>query len=156
MKNEGFLERLIQLTIASVLFIGALFWLASPWQYIAFGVSGIIAILALIGFCPLYAIIGKNATCDMQDVSVRQKMMAVAYVCMFIGIGSYGSIFLTKKIFIEDFNKMNTYYKQALFETGQRNRFESKTNYDLFMHSWTLFKGKYCNYQPYTMRNDTR
>ena len=33
--------------------------------------------------------------------------------------GSYASMFFSRKLFLEDFNAMNGYYKQALFLTGK-------------------------------------
>lgn len=155
MKNEGFFERLIQLTIASALFIGALFWLGDTWRLVAFVASFAIATFAIVGFCPLYAIIGKNKTCDIQDLSIKQKIALIVYVCTFIIIASYGSIFVTKKIFIEDFNAMNTHYKQVLFETGQGKREESKIHYDALESSWLSFHDTYSQYQPYILRGDT-
>lgn len=94
MKNEGFIERLLQLTIASSLFVAALFWLSDTWRLVAFGASLIVTTFTIVGFCPLYAIIGKNKTCDIRDLTVKQKVIAAAYVCIFIAGASCGSIFV--------------------------------------------------------------
>jgi len=44
---------------------GLLAGLASPWNWVAIGVGAVLAVTAMIKFCPAYAIIGAN-TCPKQ------------------------------------------------------------------------------------------
>jgi hypothetical protein len=68
--------------------------------------------------------------------------------------GSFVSVTITRKKFLEDFNRMNGYYKQTLFLTGQTKRDEAKIQYDLLVTAYSDFKNKYQTYRPYTIRND--
>lgn len=69
--------------------------------------------------------------------------------------GGIGSIFFTKKFFLEDYNVMNNFYKQTLFNTGKDKRPESIANYDALVKEYTLFLEKYSNYRPYSLRSDS-
>lgn len=73
-----------------------------------------------------------------------------------IAAGSFGSVVITRKKFLEDFNQMNGYYKQALFLTGQSKRDEAKTQYDLLTTEYTKFSSKYASYRPYVIKNDSQ
>jgi len=155
MKNEGVIERSIQATISVALFLGALFWLpGGVWQIVLFAFSLMIGVFATIGFCPLCVLIGKNAKCSIEKLSKGKITFLVLYLIILLGAGSYGSIFFSKKLFIEDFNAMNKDYKQTLFETGQEKRKESKENYDKLVLSYAIFENKYLSYHPYVLRND--
>ncbi len=73
-----------------------------------------------------------------------------------IGIGSFASITITRKKFLEDFNHMNGYYKQTLFLTGQSKRPEAKEQYDLLVSAYADFTQKYATYRPYAIKHDTQ
>lgn len=60
MKNEGIIERSIQTTISAVLFLSGIFLAVGIWKVLLFVLAGMIGIFAIISFCPLYVIIGKN------------------------------------------------------------------------------------------------
>ena len=68
--------------------------------------------------------------------------------------GSFASVTITRKKFLEDFNRMNGYYKQTLFLTGQTKRDEAKVQYDHLLTAYSDFKNKYEVYRPYVIRND--
>lgn len=73
-----------------------------------------------------------------------------------LAIGSFASMTITRKKFLENFNGMNGYYKQALFLTGQGKREESKVQYDLLASSYSDFSNKYSSYKPYVIRGDSK
>lgn len=73
-----------------------------------------------------------------------------------IGIGSFASMTITRKKFLEDFNHMNGYYKQTLFLTGQSKRPEAKEQYDLLVSAYADFTKKYATYRPYAIKHDTQ
>lgn len=73
---------------------------------------------------------------------------------IFLGAGSYASIFFTKKFFLEDYNRMNNFYNQTLFNTGKDKREESIANYTSLVSEYTTFEKKYSAYQPYSLRGD--
>jgi hypothetical protein len=68
--------------------------------------------------------------------------------------GVYFSIFFTKKFFLEDYTKMNQYYKQTLFYTGQDDREKSIENYNNLVLNYEIFYKKYSDYHPYTISMD--
>ncbi|EKE19888.1 MAG: hypothetical protein ACD_8C00092G0010 [uncultured bacterium] len=155
MKNEGIVERSIQATIASFLFLGGFFWSGGILQIVLFAIAVLIGIFATIGFCTFYIVIGKSGTCSTAKLDKRKISFLLLWVAILLSVGSYVSIFFTKKIFVEDFNVMNKDYKQTLFETGQEKRKESKENYDKLVNSYALFENKYLNYRPYSLRGDS-
>jgi hypothetical protein len=61
-KNIGNVGKLIRYVIA----IAALYFVysgvESPWSYILYVVAGIMAITAILGYCPLYSIVGFSET----------------------------------------------------------------------------------------------
>lgn len=73
-----------------------------------------------------------------------------------IGAGSFASITITKKKFLEDFNHMNGYYKKTLFLTGQSKRDEARQQYDMLTSAYTDFSKKYSVYRPYVIKNDAK
>lgn len=154
MKNEGIIERGIQITISVALFLGAFFWSGGVQQIVFFVSAAVIGIFAIIGFCPLYALIGKKVSCPIEKLTNRRILFLFVYAIVLLISGAYGSIFFTKKIFAEDFNAMNQDYKQTLFTTGQEKREESKENYDKLAVSYAIFENKYVAYKPYFLRKD--
>jgi hypothetical protein len=154
MRNEGVIERSIQATISSTLLVAAYFWLAGTWAVVAGFFALLIATFAIIGFCPLYVLFGvKRKNIDGEISSKKIGAIVVLYLFVLIG-GAYASNFFTKKIFVEDFNAMNVFYKQALFETGQEKRAESIKNYDELIVAYAKFQNKYSAYRPYAFKND--
>lgn len=73
-----------------------------------------------------------------------------------LGVGSFASMTITRKIFLEDFNRMNSFYKQTLFLTGQSKRDDAKLQYDNLFDAYTEFQNKYQFYRPYVIRNDNK
>jgi hypothetical protein len=71
-------------------------------------------------------------------------------------LGSYYSAFFTKKFFLDDYSRMNTYYKQTLFYTGQDKRVEAVANYDKLVAEYSIFLSKYTAYHPYAIKSDTQ
>jgi hypothetical protein len=63
---------------------------------------------------------------------------------------------LLKKFFLEDYNRMNQYYKQTLFFTGQNNRTEAMSNYTNLVKEYSVFCQKYSEYHPYVIKGDTK
>ncbi len=154
MKNEGIIERGIQITISIALFLGAFFWMGGIWQVALFIMAIVIGTFAIIGLCPLYALIGKGTSCAIEKMTKGKILFLFVYAFVLLVVGSYGSTLFTKKIFVEDFNAMNRNYKQTLFETGQDKRKESKENYDKLVVSYAIFENKYLIYRPYSLRSD--
>jgi len=154
-KNEGFLERGIQLSVSALLLAAAIFWLGGTWAWLVGVLAGMIALFAIIGFCPLYVLLGIDKKNISEITSFRAVILGFVFAGVLIG-GSYSSHFFTKKFFVEDFNAMNNYYKQALFETGQEKREAAIKNYDLLVSSYADFQEKYSSYQPYVLRADAR
>lgn len=56
--NEGMLDRLVRLVIAAGAFYIFFTGDRPAWEYGALAVGIIMALTALVGFCPLYAVLG--------------------------------------------------------------------------------------------------
>jgi hypothetical protein len=77
-------------------------------------------------------------------------------VAVILLVGSYASDFFTRKFFLDDYNQMNNYYKQALFNTGQNNREKAVENYDRLVTEYAAFQVKYSTYHPYAIKGDAQ
>ncbi len=153
MKNEGFVERGIQLTISATLLVLALYWLSGMWIWVVGALAMLIMLFAVMGFCPLYVLLKIKKTNLGQPTALKVAVIVLIYLAVLIG-GGYASNFFSRKFFVEDFNAMNQYYKQALFETGQEHRPEAKQNYGALVTGYATFQQKYTRYQPYALRGD--
>ena len=154
-KNEGIVDRLLRLIIAEVLIIVAYFWLGGTWQ-IMFYIIGIISLFtAVTGFCALYKILGiKTIQIESKPISIYTKIVfALLFVIIAIA-GSYHGAFFTKKFFLDDYSRMNNFYKQTLFYTGQDKREEAVANYDKLVYEYSIFISKYTKYHPYSIKSD--
>jgi len=154
-KNEGSMDRLLRLLVAEVLILGAYFWLGGVWQVILYILGGISLFTSLTGFCTLYKVVGINTfKAGSKPTSIYIR---VIFAILFIAIavaGSYYSAFFTKKFFLDDYSRMNNYYKQTLFYTGQDKRAEAIANYDQLIAEYSTFLSKYTTYHPYAIKLD--
>lgn len=60
MKNEGIIERSIQAVISAGLLLSGIFLVSGLLSVIFMLLAGVIAIFAVIEFCPLYKLLGIN------------------------------------------------------------------------------------------------
>jgi hypothetical protein len=155
MRNTSTLDRIIRLFISLALFQLAYFWLAGGWQILVF-VVGIIALAtAALGVCPLYRLIGiRTDRADARALGRIGILASALLVIVLLVAGSYASDFFTRKRFVEDFNAMNTSYKQTLFSTGQNDRAQAVANYDQLVVAYGDFQAKYTSYHPYAIKGD--
>jgi len=154
-KNEGMLDRLIRVALAEIFFLAAWFWFGGLVQILLYILSAMMLITAAIGFCGLYELIRINTNKRTAPIS---KIVLVIFIIGLLGIavvGSYYSSFFTRKIFLEDYNVMNNYYKQTLFNTGQEKRAESIANYDKLLVEYAIFSKKYSHYHPRVIAGDS-
>jgi hypothetical protein len=156
-QNEGVLDRWVRLFLGELLVMGAYFWVGGVLS-VVFYVLGIIALVtAVTGFCALYKLININTLPKEQKET--SNYIKVIFVLLFLVIaigGSYASNFFTKKIFLDDYSKMNNYYKQTLFYTGQDKRDQSISNYDKLVTEYAVFYKKYSTYHPYVFKSDVK
>ncbi|MFA5886514.1 MAG: DUF2892 domain-containing protein [Patescibacteria group bacterium] len=153
-RNEGILDRLIRIVLAEIFFLLAFFWFGGIAQIVLYILSLMMIVTAAMGFCGLYKLIGFNTNKNNKKIS---RILIVVFITIFLTIaiaGSYYSSFFTRKFFLEDYNVMNNYYKQTLFNTGQEKRSESISNYDNLVLEYAKFSTKYSNYHPRVVAND--
>jgi tetratricopeptide (TPR) repeat protein len=152
--NEGWIDRTLRAFLGLAFFQLAFFWVGGWWAAIFYGLSAVMFITAIVGFCPIYKALGLRTNGKTTAPGkVWLAVAAVAFIALLIG-GSYGSNFFSKKFYLEDFNAMNNYYKQALFFTGQENREKAVENYDQLVTAYADFEGKYLAYHPYALKGD--
>lgn len=154
-QNENSADRLARLFFAELLLIGGYYWLGGAWQIIALTLGVVMLVTAVTGFCAIYKLIGID-TKKLFPGSLNRAWLAIfALIIIALPIpGSYYSNFFTKKFFVEDFNRMNGYYKQTLFNTGQDRRAESIDNYNKLVNEFAAFQNKYSAYKPVAIRSD--
>lgn len=154
--NISSIDRFFRILVGALLVEAGYFWLAAPSSWLAYAVAAILIVTALLRFCPLYRMIGLGARLPVQGTSSPLRLGLAAMVIAGVAAGgAYGSIFFTRKLFLEDFNAMNHFYKQALFLTGQAKRDEAVSNFDLWKPAFERFRTKYSNYRPYPLKNDS-
>ena len=155
--NEGLIDRIIRIIIGSVALFSGGFWLGGIGQIVALIIGAVMTLTGLVGFCGIYTILKIN-TCskNQKPLTSPQVVSIVALFAILTGAGSFASIKITQNKFLEDFNKMNGSYKQALFLTGQSKRDEAKSNYDQWVIGFLDFFQKYSQYKPFVLRNDSQ
>lgn len=152
--NTGGVERLRRVMIATILFVIGFFWLSGYPQIILYGLSFILFSTGVLWFCPLYTVFQINRyKKDSKIPRICWIIFTIVFLLVTI-VWSYASIFFTKKFFLEDYNKMNNYYKQTLFNTGKEKRVESISNYDWLIAEYNIFLKKYTEYHPYLLSSD--
>jgi hypothetical protein len=154
-KNEGLVDRGIRLISAEIFFLLGFFWFGGMAQIALYILAIVLFGTTILGFCGLYKVLGIN-TCASLEKELSKTMLS-AFIVVIVGIaigGSYASDFFSKKFFLEDYNAMNQYYKQALFFTGQDKRDEAIVNYTTLVTNYDVFQTKYTNYHPYVVSND--
>lgn len=155
LKNESAIDRIIRLIVSELLIIGAFFWSWGVWQILLYVIGVIILITSITGFCGLYKIFKINTIrIQIVPVNIYTKIFSLVLFLVIAFAGSYYSIFITKKIFLDDYNRMNNYYKQTLFYTGQEKRLEAIDNYDRLIAEYSIFSSKYTHYHPYVIKSD--
>jgi len=153
-KNEGLTDRFVRILIASLSYVIAFFWLSGFPQILIYIVGSIALITGLIGFCGLYKIFNFST---VKKGMTDPKLIVLYLITLFTTIliaGALLSIKITKNKFLEDFGRMNGFYKQTLFLIGQGKRDEAKVNYDKWVAESNKFFAKYNLYKPYVLRND--
>jgi len=156
-RNENTIDRLLRVLVAEVFFLAAYFWFGGVVSIVLYVLGAIMLITAITGFCGLYMLLGINT---LQKFSGKtKKITVIIFIILFIAIaiaGIYLSIFFSKKIFLNDFNAMNNYYKQTLFNTGQNKREISIDNYNKLAAEYNKFYDKYTTYHPYDLKKDSK
>jgi len=153
--NEGFIDRIIRLLISIVLLIGVYFWLSGVLAIIFYILGIFILLTAITGFCGIYKIFGINTLYGKNiNISKYFKIIIIFLLFIIFVVGSYLSHFFTKKIFLNDYARMNNHYKQTLFYTGQNNRDESISNYIKLVAEYNIFQKKYSSYHPHVLKSD--
>jgi hypothetical protein len=124
---------------------------------VLYGVSAILVVTSLSGFCVIYKIF-DTSTLRVQFKHKKTNLIAIFVLLVLLLIifagGIYYSNNITKKVFLQDFNSMNGYYKSVLSYTGQGNRADSISNYDLFFEEFSKFSKKYSDYKPFVIKFD--
>ena len=157
MKNNiGMLDRFIRAILGPVLVALGLFWMAGALQVLLILLGVIISATALIGFCPLY--LPFNLSTNKNAVNLSGKFVIALPVVMALVLvaASFASAYITRKQFLENYNAMNSNYKQALFQTGLKNRDESIKYYNQLQITYAEFSSKYATYRPYALSSDTQ
>jgi hypothetical protein len=155
MQNLHPFDRFIRAVLAIALFELGYFWLAGSLQIGAYVVGAVLLVTAALRFCPLYKILGlRTGGANTKTPGAIYWGLAVVVLLVEIVAGSYASNFVTRKLFLEDFNAMNDHYKQTLFLTGKNERAKAIEKYDLLIPAYANFQVKYSAYRPYALKND--
>lgn len=148
-------DRFLRALLGIVLLEVAFFWVGGVFSLGCYIAGGVMLATALAGFCPVYRLTGMKAVkCEL----VSRKLAAVAVVLLVLVAvsGAYASNFFSRKIFIEDFNAMNGFYKQTLFLTGQNKRESAIGNYEKLIPAYQAFSSKYSKYRPLALKSDSQ
>jgi hypothetical protein len=155
MQNLHPIDRFVRAVLAIALFELGYFWLAGSLQIGAYVVGAVLLVTAGLRFCPLYKILGlRTGGANTKTPGAIYWGLAVVVLLVEIVAGSYASNFVTRKLFLEDFNAMNDHYKQTLFLTGKNERAKAIEKYDLLIPAYANFQVKYSAYRPYALKND--
>lgn len=153
--NEGLIDRVARVTIGAFALVVGGFWLGGAPQIVAYTVGILMSVTGFMGFCGLYTIF-KIQTCNRNEKPLSGKQLSflmILFLVILIG-GGFISNTITKKKFLEEYGKMNGFYKQTLFLTGQNKRNEAITNYESWKSEFAIFSSKYKAYKPFVLHND--
>jgi Protein of unknown function (DUF2892) len=154
MNNIHQIDRFMRLVLGVLFFLLGYFWIAAPWSWLAY-LAGIVMFgTALLRFCPIYQLLGIKPATNVRPIGAWGIGLAAIVVVALVGAGSYASVFLTSKFFLEDFNAMNHFYKQTLFLTGKEQRPEAIANFDKLQPAFETFTEEYTAYRPYALKGD--
>lgn len=157
MKNIHLIDRWSRMALAIALAQWAYFWLAGSGQWAAYAGAVILGGTAWVQVCPVYRLFGvSTASRSAHEMGMAWKVLGWAALLALCVGGSYGSMFFSRKLFLEEFNAMNHFYKQTLFLTGKDEREKANAEYDHLMPAWLAFQSKYKKYRPYALRRDTK
>lgn len=153
--NTGFNDRIMRFVLAITFFIIAFFWVSGVLEFLFYFLGIVFLITSFTGFCRIYKTFGISS-CKNEKYTVNKSKKRLLVILILVGIvlGCYLSITLTNKIFLNDFEKFNSPYKQALFYSQQNNRDKAVDYYSVFKLNFNSFKNKYSNYRPYSIRSD--
>lgn len=154
MKNESVLDRLARVLVATLLLLVAYFWVGGILSIVLYVFGTILLLTAATGFCLLYKPFSFS-TLKSGGGSKKWFTFTMVIIIVFLLVGgTYGSLFFTRKFFLEDYNRMNNFYKQTLFLTGQNQRDEALINYSQLVSELAAFQNKYSKYKPYVIKFD--
>lgn len=156
-KNENTIDRLVRVLLAEILVLVGYFWLSNTMALISYVLALVMLVTSFTGFCALYGICKTNTALKFSKPLSNKLLIPIILVLIIVPlVGGYYSDFFSKKFFLEDYNRMNNYYKQTLFYTGQDNRLDSVANYEKLVSSYATFSAKYQSYHPAALKNDQR
>jgi hypothetical protein len=154
-QNENTLDRLIRVFLAELFLLLGYYWTGGILQIVLYVLTAVMLFTAITGFCALYLICKCNTKTKFpKPLSKKILLPLVILLVIYPFVAGYYSDFFTRKFFLEDFNRMNNFYKQTLFNTGQDNRIESVDNYEKLVNEYTRFSTKYQAYHPAALKRD--
>lgn len=155
-KNENTLDRLLRWVVGVVLLLLVLFWTWGVVQIILSLLAIVMFYTSIMGFCPLYLLLHINTAKHHFALKKRGLLGSIIWIVVLFVVGAWLSIFFSKKIFVEDFVAMNSWYKQLLFDSGKNKREESIADYQLFLPVYQDFVKKYSTYHPFVLKGDSQ
>lgn len=157
MKNNiGALDRFIRVILGSILIALGVFWTVSVLQVVLILLGIIFSVTALMGFCPLYLLLKLSTNKSEVKLSGTSAIALPIVLILALVAASLASVYITRKQFLENYNAMNSNYKQALFQTGQKNREEAIKYYTQLQSTYADFSSMYATYRPYAFWNDAQ
>jgi hypothetical protein len=154
MTNITRTDQVFRTTLGVALALLGYFWLGSPWSLLAYAATAIMFATAAIRYCPIYGIFGRKPIVAAKNPKGILVGLTLISLLALAASGSYASIFLSRKFFLEDFNTMNHFYKQTLFLTGKGQRAEAVANLNNLKPAFAAFTEKYASYRPWNLKGD--
>lgn len=155
MNNVQGLDRFIRALVGVLALLLAHFWLGGVWQWVAMGVGPVALATAAFRFCPLYAVLGwRQAATAPRGSGVVPLLAGAVLLAVAVGGGAWASQMFSRKLFLEDFNAMNGFYKQTLFLTGKAEREKAVGQHDRLLPAYAAFQKKYTAWRPLAVRSD--
>jgi hypothetical protein len=157
MKNNiGTLDRFVRAILGPILIALGVFWTSSVLQVILILLGVIFSATSLMGFCPLY--LPFKLSTNKREVKLSGASAIALPIVLILALvaASLASVYITRKQFLENYNAMNSNYKQALFQTGLKNREEAIKYYTQLQSTYADFSSMYASYRPYAFWNDAQ
>jgi hypothetical protein len=154
MKNLGTMDRLIRVIVAEICVLVAIFWVADEWKIPLYLIAGVMLLQAATATCSINTLLGRS-NCEI--VKRRDKNLKTVFVVtalLLAVVGSYASAVITRNIFLEDAQSVNTSYTMTMQSLGEGDRENATTQYGMLESSFGNFSNKYSTYGPVTVKFD--
>ena len=155
-QNESLLDRLLRVLVAEILIILAYFWLGIVGLILAWIGVALLIFTAIIGYCCIYRLLGLKIYDKKKKPKLWQIVPLLLIIAFLPTIAGYCSVKHTSDRFMRDFDAMDIFMKQSVYDSHIVNRNLLVDDYVQWQKHFERFNDKYSHYRPFIVKYDSR